>query len=152
MNVIKGDLIELLLNGEFNVIVHGCNCFCTMGAGIAKQIKKRFPRVYESDLQTIRGDKNKLGNIRIIKYKNFDIINAYTQYNYINITNRINVDYDAIRSCFKQIKKFYSKYNNIKIGYPLIGCGLAGGNWNIVRKIINEELKGMNHSLVEYKK
>lgn len=37
MQNIKGDLIELALVGEFDVIVHGCNYFCTMGASIAKQ-------------------------------------------------------------------------------------------------------------------
>ena len=41
MKIIKGDLIKLALQGEFDVIVHGCNCFCTMGAGIAKSIKPR---------------------------------------------------------------------------------------------------------------
>ena len=35
MKIIKGNLISLALAGEFEVIIHGCNCFCTMGAGIA---------------------------------------------------------------------------------------------------------------------
>ena len=32
---IKGDLIKLAQKGKFDIIAHGCNCFCTMGAGIA---------------------------------------------------------------------------------------------------------------------
>ena len=39
---IKGDLIELAKKGEFDVITHGCNCFCTMGAGIAVPMAKEF--------------------------------------------------------------------------------------------------------------
>jgi hypothetical protein len=39
----------------------------------------------------------------------------------------------------------------MKIGYPLYGSGLAGGSWEIISKIIDEELKGENHTLVEYK-
>lgn len=35
MNIIKGDLIALVLEGRFDVIVHGCNCMCVMGAGLA---------------------------------------------------------------------------------------------------------------------
>jgi O-acetyl-ADP-ribose deacetylase (regulator of RNase III) len=35
---INGDLIELALQDKFNVIAHGCNCFCTQKSGIAKQI------------------------------------------------------------------------------------------------------------------
>ena len=39
---IKGDLIELAKQGKFDVIAHGCNCFCTMGAGIAVPMKVAF--------------------------------------------------------------------------------------------------------------
>lgn len=39
MKVLHGDLISLALAGHFEAIVHGCNCFCTMGAGIAKAIR-----------------------------------------------------------------------------------------------------------------
>ena len=35
-----GDLIEMAVCGDFNLIAHGCNCFCTMGAGIAKGIRE----------------------------------------------------------------------------------------------------------------
>ena len=31
MKEVFGDLIELALVGKFDVIVHGCNCFSTMG-------------------------------------------------------------------------------------------------------------------------
>ena len=40
----------------------------------------------------------------------------------------------------------------MKIGYPAIGAGLAGGNWEIISGIIDEELKGENHTFVEYEK
>lgn len=35
-----GDLIQLALAKEFDLIVHGCNCYCTMDAGIAKTIRQ----------------------------------------------------------------------------------------------------------------
>ena len=34
----------------------------------------------------------------------------------------------------------------------MIGGGLAGGDWNIISAIINEELAGEDHTLVKYKK
>jgi O-acetyl-ADP-ribose deacetylase (regulator of RNase III) len=43
MKTIQGDLIRLAREGGFDLIVHGCNCFGTMGAGIAKGIKAAFP-------------------------------------------------------------------------------------------------------------
>jgi len=39
-----------------------------------------------------------------------------------------------------------------RIGYPKIGAGLAGGDWEIIAAIIiiEEELAGEDHTLVEY--
>lgn len=150
MNIIEGDLIKLALKGEFDVIVHGCNCFCTMGAGIAKLIKQNFPKAYEADLETESGDRNKLGQITWVEvdleeYK-LIVVNGYTQYNWRGRGQK--VDYDALRNVFKTIK---SQFSGLKIAYPATGAGLAGGDWDIISKIINEELEGENHTFVEYK-
>jgi O-acetyl-ADP-ribose deacetylase (regulator of RNase III) len=148
MKSIDGDLLKFALEGRFDVIIHGCNCFHTMGAGIAKQIKGKFPQAYEADLETPYGSKKKLGKLShclIPKGRGFIIVNAYTQYAFG--TDKPAVDYDAVRSCFKEIKKEYTK---MKIGYPKIGAGLGGGNFEIISKIIDEELKGEDHTLVEY--
>ena len=37
-----------------------------------------------------------------------------------------------------------------RIGYPMIGAGLAGGDWMMISRIISEELDGENHTLVEF--
>ena len=42
MKIISGNLITLALEGHFDVIVHGCNCFGVMGAGIAAQMQTHF--------------------------------------------------------------------------------------------------------------
>lgn len=55
MKVVKGNIFDLAEQGEFDVVVHGCNCFCTMGKGIAKEVKTRYPWVYGADLKTHRG-------------------------------------------------------------------------------------------------
>jgi len=48
MNTVHGDLLRLALGGRFDVIVHGCNCQCAMGKGIALSIKQQFPEAYEA--------------------------------------------------------------------------------------------------------
>jgi O-acetyl-ADP-ribose deacetylase (regulator of RNase III) len=144
MKVVKGDLIKLAIAGEFDVIVHGCNCFCTMGAGIAATIKKIFPEAYTADRKSEYASKEKLGTYTSATIKYLTIVNAYTQYDF---KGRRNADYDAIRNVFKLIKQ---DFPGKKIGYPLIGAGLAGGDWNIISQIINEELEGEDHTLVEY--
>ena len=145
MKYITGDLIEQ--SEEFDVIVHGCNCFCTMGAGIALQIKYKFPEAYMVDIQTQYGDRDKLGTITYTKNTKPIIVNAYTQYKYTR--DDVDADYNAIRTCMKEIK---NKFNGKKIGMPLIGAGLAGGDWNIISKIIEEELSGEDVTIVKYNK
>lgn len=153
MKEIQGDLIKLALAGEFDVITHGNNCFCNMGAGIAKTIKQHFPEVYSMDIRTDKGDKKKLGTCNGYTYtlnnKKLSVLNSYTQYHYGKKKGGIPpVDYDAIRSCMKFIN---SSCPNQSIGIPLIGCGLAGGKWSIVKKIIEEELTDMDVTIVHYK-
>ena len=81
MKYIDGDLIRLAKQGTFDVIAHGCNCFCTMGAGIAPQMAEAFG-CDEFDMERMenarfdedaeeyytiptnnKGNINKLGNI-----------------------------------------------------------------------------------------
>ena len=149
MNIVQGDLIKLALEGEFDVIVHGCNCFCTMSAGIAKAIKLEFPEAYAADLETQKGDRDKLGsfsNATVSRYGHeITIVNAYSQFNWKGHGNK--ADYEAIKSIFSLIKK---KYSGKKIGYPLIGAGLAGGNWEIIAQIIEKALINENHTLVQF--
>ena len=151
MKIVQGDLIKLAFAGELDVIVHGCNCFCTMGAGIAKTIKQKFPAAYQADLATAKGEKAKLGQISYatveLATNKLIVVNGYTQYNWKGYG--VKADYEAIRQVFKAIK---DNFSGLRIGYPAIGAGLAGGNWTIIAQIIEEELVGENHTFVEYKK
>lgn len=150
MKTTKGDLIQLVGQGSFDVIIHGCNCFHAMGARIAKAIKNEFPQAYQADLNTPKGSKAKLGDYSVAKItlesgKPLWVINAYTQYRYGR--GKVHFDYDALQRVFEKIKRDFS---TLKIGYPLIGCGLAGGDWNKVKEIINTALEGEDHTLVVY--
>jgi O-acetyl-ADP-ribose deacetylase (regulator of RNase III) len=145
MKIIKGNLITLAQKGSFDVIMHGCNCFCTMGAGIAKEIKLKFPEAYQTDLETEKGSKEKLGTCSYIEINNLTIVNAYTQFHWRG--RGIKVDYEAIKLCFQFIKK---QFHGQRIGIPKIGTGLAGGDWNIISKIIKETTENEDITLVEY--
>ena len=151
MKTVKGDLVKKALRNEFDLIIHGCNCFCTMGAGIAKTIKQEFPEAYKADLATMKGDKSKLGSISSadieVNGKNLKVINAYTQYDWRG--SGVKADYEAIRSAFRTVKENFS---GLRMAYPAIGAGLAGGNWEVISQIIEEELDGEDHTLVVYEK
>lgn len=170
MKIIKGDLIELAKQGHFDVITHGCNCFCTMGAGIAVPMKENFGcNEFPMEASEYKGDINKLGTIDYqtanlvlnkpntgnLNLLSIDlvfqliVVNSYTQYRYG--WNHVDgdkkpVDYEAISLCMRKINH---QFKGKSIGLPKIGCGLAGGDWNIVSKILEKELKDMNVTVVE---
>lgn len=149
MNIVQGDLLTLASNGEFDVIVHGCNCQCVMGAGIAKSVKERFPAAFQADLATTKGAREKMGTITTATVEEngntFVIVNAYTQFHWRGPEGK--VEYDSLRSAFARVRE---QFAGKRIGYPLIGAGLGGGDWNVIAKIIDEELAGEDHTLVEF--
>jgi len=147
MKEVRGDLIRLALEGEFDVIAHGCNCFCNMGAGIAAQIKHHFPQAYTVDKRTAHGSKAKLGLCSIVQQHGVWIVNAYTQFDFGG--GKRNVSYPAIRKCMKFIK---NNFSGERIGLPLIGCGLAGGDWERVKNIIMAELHDEDVTIVHFSK
>lgn len=136
---INGDLIELALNAEFDVIVHGCNCQNVMGLGIAPQMAKAFGcDRFPLEDASFKGDINKLGQIdyekvgvwKGIVLNNYredahwlHVVNAYTQYRY---GRGLQLDYEALILCLRKINHIFK---GRKIGLPQIGCGLAGGKF-----------------------
>lgn len=132
----KGNIIDAYLNGNVDVIAHQCNCHCVMGAGLAKQLRLRIPGVYKADLSTKKGDRSKLGNYT--RYNN--VYNLYGQYNY---GKGLHTDYDALdvalRGMVTDIELRVTQ--PITVGLPRLGCGLAGGDWDVVSELIVENFR-----------
>lgn len=158
MKTVKGDLIKRAENGEFDVIVHGCNCFHTMGAGIAGQLARKYPEVLQTDIEESEfGDKNKLGSYTAVQIETddalFTVVNAYTQFECGG--DQRYASYDAIDRVFRKLAfdlnvESIEDYSELKIGYPMIGAGLAGGDWDVIKVIIEKALNGLDHTLVIY--
>jgi O-acetyl-ADP-ribose deacetylase (regulator of RNase III) len=142
---IKGDLLRDRKN--FDVIAHQCNCFLSFGAGIAAQIRVQIPEAHQVDLKTQYGDKNKLGTISHTVNAVPTVVNMYGQYKYTR--HEVDTNYDALRSCIKKLKE---KFTGKKIGMPLIGAGLAAGDWKVIEKIIEEELVDEDITVVIWEK
>jgi len=168
-NEVKGDLIKLALQGKFDVIAHGANCRSTMGAGIAVSMAKTFG-CNNFPLELIGPDIRKLGNIDYKAFINegdkavcvddikevnqhvIYVVNAYTQNMYgknHKDGKSAPVDYEAITMC---MRKMNVVFKGLHIGLPLIGAGLAGGNWNKINEIIKTELSDCHITIVLYGK
>lgn len=129
----KGNLLDLAEAGEFDIIVQGCNCFNTMGGGIAREIRERYPMAAQVDSETVKGDYNKLGNYTTAFTGKFLIVNAYTQFNMSQGTDVF--EYTAFQLI---LEKLAHEFGDKRIGLPYIGCGLAGGDQETILDMIEE--------------
>lgn len=146
----KGNLIDLAEAGKFDVIIHGCNCFNTMGGGIAREIAARYPEAAKADKTTVSGNIDKLGSYTAYDTGKFLIVNAYTQY--MMSRGEDVFEYDAFGTL---IRKLTHIFHNQRIGIPYIGMGLAGGDKDIIMSYIEwfaeqAETQGNTLTLVEF--
>jgi len=124
-------------------IIHQANCFCTMGSGIARQIREKYPEAYDTDCLTKSGELKKLGTFSWVKaHDDKYIYNCYSQYRYGREQRHTN--YEAIYTGLSAIEQ-HAKTNGLtSLSLPHnMGCMLGGGSWNIVNAII-EDIFGEN--------
>lgn len=148
--IIKGDLLE----AKEDIIVHQVNAIGVMGAGIALQIKKKHPNVFKEYTQLVNSVKDKsdlMGYCQIVAVEGRDISNmkyVANIYGQLGIgRNKKQTDYNALSKSLEELFKF-ARVNRLSVALPYnIGCGLAGGDWDIVSKIISDAAKGYPYKL-----
>ncbi len=134
ITTVKGDL----LNAAEDAIGHGCNCFKTMGAGVAAAIRKRWPAVYQADVDYNDYDEEeKIGEFSTVKVDGKQVYNIYTQVGY-KPRNTDHFEYDGFREGLAKVMKDMKAHGLATLALPKIGAGLAGGDWTRIETIINE--------------
>ncbi len=118
---------------------HQANCFHTMGAGIARQIKEKFPEAYKADCRdSINGDRGKLGTFTYAEADFFPgkfIYNLYSQFTFGHGKQTL---YDPMVEGLEKLRIHAISKGLTKLGMPYnMGCTLGGGNWSIVKAIVN---------------
>lgn len=137
-----------IFHSDADLICHQVNCQGVFGRGIAGQIKKLFPEVEKTykvitkQWQEQSGGTTSalLGRVSAQPVEKdgrwFLIANLYGQDDYGK--NKVYTDYKALEQAVKEIRDFVDvRQKQEKVAFPYgIGCGNAGGDWNIVEEII----------------
>ena len=150
INFANGDIFDYVQKDD--VVLHQVNCKGVMGGGIAYQIKNMFPDVYQTYSDYCKKhDYNCLSDFLPVKTKldsiSFIIGNCFGQNGF---GKGLQTNYDALKNCFEQTKLLFP-HNRILIPHS-IGCGLAGGDWNIVFKMIENVFADCEVLIVKYNK
>lgn len=133
--MIEGNILEC----SENIIVHQTNCMGVMGSGLAKQVKAKYPEVFNAYYHFCKTNvvEDILGSALICEANDGKIIaNVFGQNNYG--TDKQYTDYDALRHGLEEVKSF-AEERNLTVALPYkLGCGKGGGDWEVVSKIIEE--------------
>lgn len=149
-----------ILNESANIICHQVNCMGVMGAGLARQIRSRFPFVYSEyknlcdEYKTTRRKLFLLGKAQIVDLQNcrsmhsplndflydnsISVCNLFGQYEY---GRGVHTESDSLKAAILNLCFLISQPNDEKlttvISVPYgLGCGLAGGNWSDIEPLI----------------
>ncbi len=128
-----------LLRAKEILILHGCNARGKMKSGIARQIRAQFPAAYRDYLQAFETDGLRLGQcIWSLCDERVIIISGITQANYGRDPTVVYADYNAIAEVMRAVEE---DAEGRAVAMPLIGAGLANGDWRIISRIIERESK-----------
>lgn len=135
-----GDLLE---QTDLLAIIHQANIYRTFGAGIARAIRSKFPYAFQADFETIQADEEKIGFFSVgfppVASNSPFVYNLYSQEGLAPSHTNYNAMYDGLRQIVRHLQVFNIK----RVGLPYqMGCGLADGNWEIVKVIIEQAFAG----------
>lgn len=155
INEIKGDLLTAK-----GYILHGVNCRGVMGSGVAKAIREKWPEVFERYFAHLKGtlgsvpsqrdwsngtvaspmeNNRPLGTILPVNVaEDVVVVNCFTQLTF-GVSGSKYASYDAMDECIMAVARL-NRERPRPINFPLIGCGLGGLHWPVVREIIEHRL------------
>lgn len=119
-----------ILDSGADVICHQVNCQHKMNSGVAKSIRDKWPKVYESYMK----NPAVLGTIQEVPVGKQSVINMFAQENF-GYDGRRYTSYDAFWSCLGEI--INTVPDGSKLAFPArIGCVRGGANWDVIKTMI----------------
>ena len=131
MKIVDGNILDV----KSGIICHQVNSKGVMGAGLALAIKNKYPIVYKEYMEVYNNGDLLVGRVLHTEVSDgLYVANLCAQGMY-GYGGRFT-DYEALEQCIESVRKFAID-NELPIYFPFgIGCGLAGGDWDIVSGII----------------
>jgi O-acetyl-ADP-ribose deacetylase (regulator of RNase III) len=134
------------------IIVHICNDMGGWGKGFVNAISAKWKLPEEQYRAWHKSnDGFELGEVRFVQVEeNLWIANMIGQRK-INVDENGNppIRYEAVAKALEKVATF-AQEKNASVHMPRIGCGLAGGNWQMMEPIILNNLSEKNIAVTVY--
>ncbi len=136
----KGDATTPVGEGP-GIIVHICNDIGVWGMGFVMALSRKWKEPEKQYRQWYRNGKDfKTGNVQFVKVEEgLHVANLIGQEGIREKEGIPPVRYDAVETGLSKVAD-KAKESGSEIHMPRIGCGLAGGKWEEIEKIINKTL------------
>jgi O-acetyl-ADP-ribose deacetylase (regulator of RNase III) len=151
---VKGDATQPQAKGN-RIITHICNDLGGWGKGFVLAISKRWPEP-EAAYRSWHKDRSKnefsLGAVQLIQVEPYIwVANMVTQHGMKTGSKGPPIRYEAVRLCLAKVAA-QARELVASVHMPRIGCGLAGGRWEEIEPIIDEELvsKGIEVTVYDF--
>lgn len=135
MKIESGSLLDV----TDGIICHQVNCQRVAGKGLALAIRKKYPGWYKEYISRehiiLNHAGESFGECWIYKVNSkLSIASFYSQFYYGNKERYTN--YEMFVRCLERLA---DQMKDLQVYFPKgIGCNNAGGNWNIIKTMIEE--------------
>jgi len=127
---VKGDIFA---TEGLRVFAHGCNCAGAMGAGIAIEFQRRWPRMFDEYVARCADGRFGLGDVFTWTEGDATIYNLGTQLHW-----RKKAQLPALAKALRKMVEMAPLAGIERIGLPRIGAGLGGLDWTRVKRVLTE--------------
>lgn len=139
MKFYTGDIFD----SKTKFIAHQVNCMGDMNSGVAKQIRQKYPNVFEEYLYHYMKGTKELGDCLNVLCPDGRIIsNLYGQYGY-GYENKVYTNYEFLREAMRKLASIMKPDDSISFPYKM-SCDRGGGDWTIVFEYISDIFKNFN--------
>lgn len=140
LTYVTGDATQPAGGGP-KMICHVVNDEGGWGAGFVMAVSRRWPQPETAYRMFSKAPNFCLGMVQPVQVEfGLWVLNMVAQRGYWNGNpSTPAVSYDALRTCLTKVARFALK-QQATVHAPRFGAGLAGGDWRVIEKIIQETL------------
>lgn len=137
----SGDMFRV----DVDVRVNTVNCVGVMGAGVALAFKERYPDMFRAYKRACKNGEIQPGKLDIWHTLTEWVVNFPTKQHWRNKS-----EYRDIEAGLRALREYLLEKGNVSVALPALGCGHGGLDWELVSKMIETELMGLDARILVF--
>lgn len=147
---LKGDATTPMISGN-KIITHICNDIGAWGKGFVLAVSKRWSEPEKEYKKWYKDGSNfQLGEVQFIQVsEDIYVANMIGQRDIRRGKSGTPIRYEAVDKCLEKVSEKALELG-ATVHMPRIGCGLAGGKWEEIEKLIDKNISSKSIDVYVY--